>query len=111
MAASVADIPAIDTPHVKRDDLEGLRQVASKARRLGFDGKMTFLHEQIEAINELFSPSPEAIETSRRVLQAFEDVTDDDGVIYVDGQFVDKPVAEAHRERIETARARRESEK
>jgi len=106
MAASIAGVPAIDTPHVARDDIEGLRRSATEAKRLGFDGKMTFLHDQIGAINETFSPSPEAVEQSRRVVAAFEATDDEEGVSYVDGEFVDKPVVDAHRERLDRAEKR-----
>lgn len=108
MAASAANVPAVDTPHVERDDLDGVRRAADEARRLGFDGKMTFLPEQIDAINDCFAPSPAEVEASRRIVQAYEDAGDDAGVVYVDGEFVDEPVAAAHRERI--AAERTESE-
>lgn len=104
MAASAAGVPAVDTPHVERDDLDGVRRAATEARRIGFDGKMTFLTDQIDVINDCFSPSPAEVEASRRIVRVYEDAGDEAGVVYVDGQFVDEPVVAAHRERIAAER-------
>lgn len=111
MAASAADVPVIDTPYVERDELDGLWSEAAEAKRLGFDGKMTFLRDQIAVINETFTPSSEAVETSERIVQAYEDAGDEAGVVYVDGEFVDEPVVAAHRERLAAARELSEADR
>jgi citrate lyase beta subunit len=100
LAASAVDVPAIDTPYLQRDDPTGLRMDTREGRRMGYDAKLTFLSDQISEINELFTPSIEEVERSRHFIDAFESAPDEEGAIYVDGTFLDKPVVEAHRERV-----------
>jgi len=106
LAASAADIDAIDTVYTDFEDIEGLRNETAFARDLGYDGKLAIHPAQVAPINEAFTPDSERVEWARRVLAAHEEAqTDGRGVFAVDGEMVDAPlVAQAERIR-ERARA------
>jgi len=106
LAASAADVDAIDTVYTDFEDTEGLRSETAFARDLGYDGKLAIHPAQVASINEAFTPDPERIEWARRVLDAYEEAeTDGKAVFAVDGEMIDAPlVAQAERIR-ERARA------
>ncbi|AGT09642.1 HpcH/HpaI aldolase/citrate lyase family protein [Paracoccus aminophilus] len=81
-----------------RDD-EGLRAEAEQGRDMGFDGKSLIHPAQIEVANEVFAPSAQELDLSRRQIAAFEEAeAQGRGIAVVDGRIVEN----LH---IETARA------
>jgi malyl-CoA/(S)-citramalyl-CoA lyase len=60
----------IDGPFTGIHDPEGLRAAARRAVALGFDGKMAIHPSQIEAINEVMSPSVEQVAWAHEALAA-----------------------------------------
>ena len=93
MAASAADVDAIDTVFTDIEDTAGLASAAAFAVGLGYDGKMAIHPAQVEPINGAFTPDPETIEWAERVLAARDDAdTDDRGVFAVDGEMIDAPL-------------------
>jgi citrate lyase subunit beta/citryl-CoA lyase len=73
VAARAAGVVALETPHFKLRDPDGLRASSLAARSLGFKGRFAIHPEQIEAINECFAPSAAEIEHARRVVAAYEE--------------------------------------
>lgn len=73
MAAKAADISAIDAPYGNYKDPEGLRRSCLLSASLGCDGKWAIHPDQIPIIEEIFSPSEEDIERSRRIIEAYEE--------------------------------------
>jgi citrate lyase subunit beta/citryl-CoA lyase len=53
---SAGVIPPVDSVYYRSDDLDGLRQAARAAHRLGFSGKSTLWPGQVAEINEAFVP-------------------------------------------------------
>lgn len=104
MAASGADVAAIDTVYLHREDMEGLRREARDAKAVGFDGKLATDVTQVEPIAEAFAPSAEEVAHAERIVSAFEDAGDDTGLITVDGTTVDKPIVDEQRALLERAR-------
>jgi citrate lyase subunit beta/citryl-CoA lyase len=106
LAASAADIDAIDTVYTDFEDEEGLRAETAFARDLGYDGKLAIHPAQVDPINEAFTPDPERIEWARRVLDAYGEAEKDGRAVFaVDGEMIDAPLL-AQAERIrERARA------
>ncbi|HEY8824858.1 MAG TPA: hypothetical protein VIP07_08225, partial [Candidatus Limnocylindria bacterium] len=71
---------------------------AVQARRLGFTGKSLIHPGQIEAVNEIFSPSAAEVSYARRVVDAFEAArTKGDGAVALDGKLLDQPIVERAR--------------
>jgi citrate lyase subunit beta / citryl-CoA lyase len=92
VTAHAFGLQAVDGPYADLRDLDGLRRSASLALAHGFDGKWVVHPDQIEPVNEVFTPTPEQVERARRILAA------GDGAVIVDGEMVDaatKRLAEA----------------
>jgi citrate lyase beta subunit len=91
MAAKANGLQAIDAPYGNFKDLEGLKQGAAMACALGFDGKWAIHPDQIDIINQTFSPSSEDIERARKVLDAHHQATLKGlGAVAVEGRMVDR---------------------
>ena len=98
VAARAAGVPALDTPYFTLRDPEGLRSDAADARAFGFKGKFAIHPEQIQVINETFSPSGAEIEYALRVVAAFEEAERrGTAATSLDGKVVDVPVVERAR--------------
>ncbi|HCP01831.1 MAG: CoA ester lyase [Alphaproteobacteria bacterium] len=89
-AAAAAGIDAIDVPWLDLRDFDGLRQEAQASARLGFTGKGAIHPNQIEIINEIFSPSPEEACHARKIIAAFAEANT--GLVVVDGKLIERPV-------------------
>ncbi|MFD7923544.1 HpcH/HpaI aldolase/citrate lyase family protein [Streptomyces sp. NPDC059740] len=71
MAARSHDLQAIDGPYLQIRDVDGFRRVAGRTAALGFDGKWVLHPGQIEAANEVFSPSQEDYDHAELILDAY----------------------------------------
>lgn len=83
VAAHAYGLQAIDGPYADLRDLDGLRRAANAALAHGYDGKWVVHPDQIEPVNDAFTPSAEDVARARRILAAA------DGVTLVDGDMVD----------------------
>jgi len=109
LAASAADVDAIDTVYTDIEDVDGLREETAFAIELGYDGKMAIHPAQVDPINEAFTPAPERVEWAERVLEAKREAdAEGRGVFRVDGEMVDAPLVEQARRVMEYARAARD---
>ncbi len=90
LAASSADVAAIDTVFPNFRDMDGFRTECIEAERDGFTGKMAIHPAQVPVINEAFTPSPEAVAHSKAVIEAFQ-AAGNPGVVAIDGQMYDMP--------------------
>ncbi|HKN10173.1 MAG TPA: CoA ester lyase [Pseudomonadota bacterium] len=68
-AAATTGIASIDVPYFKGDE-EGLRKEATASRKLGMTGKATLHAGELEVINSIFTPSPDAVTHARSVMAA-----------------------------------------
>ena len=90
VAARAAGLRAVDGPVADYRDEEGLRKSCLLARSIGFDGKWCIHPGQIEAVNELFSPTGDEVEWARKVVASYEEAeARGSGSISVDGKMVD----------------------
>jgi citrate lyase subunit beta/citryl-CoA lyase len=90
MAAKAAGVEAIDTVYPDFKDTAGFRKSCIAARREGFTGRFAIHPDQVDTINEAFSPSAEDIALAERVVAAFGAVPDS-GAISIDGKMLDRP--------------------
>jgi len=99
LAASAADVDALDTVYTDIEDVDGLRDATEFAVELGYDGKLAIHPAQVDPINEAFTPAPERVEWAERVLDAKREAdAEGRGVFRVDGEMIDAPlVAQAER--------------
>jgi citrate lyase subunit beta/citryl-CoA lyase len=100
LAASAAQIDAIDTVFTDIEETDRLAEETRFAGQLGYDGKMAIHPAQVAVINEAFTPDDEEVEWAERVLEARDDAeADGRGVFRVDDEMIDAPLI-ARAERI-----------
>lgn len=93
LAATSVGADAIDAVLIGINALDDLRRDASRARALGFRGKMAIHPSQIPVIHEVFTPSPAERAHAQRIVEAFERAqAQGEGVIRLDDRMVDMPV-------------------
>jgi citrate lyase beta subunit len=87
-----------------RDD-DGLRRDCELGRSLGFRGKACIHPDQVAVVNDVFSPSTAEVARAREVVRAFESAAANGrGVVDLDGEMIDLPVAERARELLAEAK-------
>ncbi|WP_406390849.1 HpcH/HpaI aldolase/citrate lyase family protein [Streptomyces sp. NBC_00887] len=79
MAARTHDLQAIDGPFLQIRDVDAYREVAGRAAALGFDGKWVLHPGQVDAANEVFSPSQEDYDHAELILDAYDWCTSEEG--------------------------------
>lgn len=89
-AAHAAGVEAIDTVSPNFKDLDALRRVAERGAADGFTGMMAIHPAQVPIINAAYTPSQEAIDHARQIVDAFA-AQPDAGVLSIDGQMIDAP--------------------
>jgi citrate lyase subunit beta/citryl-CoA lyase len=90
LAASAAQAAAIDTVFPNFRDVDGFRADCVAGIRDGFTGRMAIHPAQVPIINEVFTPSVEAIAHARAVIEAFM-AAGNPGVVAIDGAMYDRP--------------------
>ncbi len=89
-AAAAARVEPIDTVYADFRNLSGLREEAQEARRDGFTSKMAIHPAQVPIINEVFTPTAEAIANANAVVAAFA-ADPSAGVVAIGGVMYDRP--------------------
>jgi citrate lyase beta subunit len=89
MAARAAGIVAVDAPTFDLADNALLAAEARRAADLGYSGKVVVHPKQITVVNDVFSPTPDALAWARNVVRSFEQT--DGGIRVVDGSMVGPP--------------------
>jgi len=90
LGAHAADVPAIDTIWGNFRDPEGLKKDSARARRAGFSGKIAIHPDQVQPINEAFTPTAEERAWAQRVVDAFAQ-SPAVGTLQLDGMMLDRP--------------------
>jgi citrate lyase subunit beta/citryl-CoA lyase len=104
--AAAYGLQALDGIYPTLHDAEGLLADARYARSIGMKGKYVIHPEQVEPVNQVFSPTPEQLASARRIVAAYDEAMGRGiGVIDVDGQMVDVPVANRARDLLAYAAA------
>lgn len=76
VAARNAGLQAIDGPYLLIKDLDGFREMAMRARALGYDGKWALHPGQIDVLNEVFAPTQEEYDKAEAMLEAYRHATE-----------------------------------
>jgi citrate lyase subunit beta/citryl-CoA lyase len=90
VGAAAAQMPAIDTVYVDFRNEAGLRRECEEARRDGFTGKLAIHPAQVPIINEVFTPTAEALAHAQAVVDAFA-AAGGAGVVGIGGVMYDRP--------------------
>jgi citrate lyase subunit beta/citryl-CoA lyase len=102
--AAAARVQAIDTIAADFRNLAALRRETEEARRDGFTGKMAIHPAQVPVINEVFTPTAEAIAKAHAVIAAFAS-NPGKGAVGIDGVMYDRPHLERARQLLARAKA------
>src|SRR5439155_12234611 len=76
IAARHAGLQAIDGPYLVMKDLDGFREMAMRARALGYDGKWALHPGQIDVLNEVFTPTQDEFDKAEAMLEAYKHATE-----------------------------------
>ena len=79
MAARTYGMQAIDGPYLQIKDVEGFTRVARRSAALGFDGKWVLHPGQLDAANEVYSPSQDDYDHAELILDAYDYYTSEAG--------------------------------
>lgn len=105
-ACAANDLQAIDIVFIDFKDAEGLRLEAEEGARFGFSGKQIIHPNQVEAAQEAFTPSAEAIEYAKRIVESFElSQKEGKGAYALDGKMIDMPLLKNAQKVLDRARA------
>jgi citrate lyase subunit beta/citryl-CoA lyase len=89
----------VDRVWVDVRDLEGLARDCAFARSLGFRGKALVHPDQIAPTHEAFAPTSSELRRAREIVAAYDRAAGQGrGVVALDGDMIDAPVAERARE-------------
>ena len=90
-AARAYRLDIIDGVYNDFKDELGLREECERGRTLGMDGKTLIHPSQVSPCNEIFSPTREEVEWSRKIIDAFSRPENKQkGVIVVEGRMVER---------------------
>ena len=94
LAARTYDLVAIDGPYLGTAVDDAFTAAAERARDMGFDGKWAIHPAQVPALNEIFTPTHEAVQQAQRVIDALEEAerSGGAGAVALDGQMLDEAV-------------------
>ena len=73
LAAVAAEVQPIDAVYVDIKNTKGLKQECKTAADMGFTAKLTIHPDQIDIVNEAFTPSAAEIEAATALVAAFEE--------------------------------------
>jgi citrate lyase subunit beta/citryl-CoA lyase len=90
LAASHAQVQAIDTLTVDFRDQAGLQKDVLRARKAGFTGKLAIHPDQVLPIHAGFAPEAHEVAHAKRIVEAFAQAGGA-GAVQLDGKMVDKP--------------------
>jgi citrate lyase subunit beta/citryl-CoA lyase len=92
VAARAAGLQAIDGPYLSIRDLDGLREMAARARALGYDGKWAVHPDQIDVLNEVFTPTQDEYDKAEEILVAYDRATRDEarGAVMFGNEMIDE---------------------
>jgi citrate lyase subunit beta/citryl-CoA lyase len=93
MAGRANGLQVIDGPYVKVRDTDGFREFASRSQILGYDGKWALHPDQVQILNELFSPTQEQFDKAWDILETYEKATtegDRKGAVMLGDEMIDE---------------------
>lgn len=89
-AATVAEVDAIEAVYADFRNLEGFRRFAGEALELGYVGGAAIHPDQVQILNEVFTPSEAQLAEAREIVAAFER-SGEVGVMSIADRMVDQP--------------------
>jgi citrate lyase subunit beta/citryl-CoA lyase len=104
--ATAAGVTAVDAVYTDFRDVDGLREEARAAVVAGFGAKAAIHPGQVQAINEVFTPSEDALREATAIVAAFTQQPGA-GAVNIGGRMFDRPHLTAAQRVLARARDRR----
>ena len=105
-ACAANDLQAIDMVFIDFRDEAGLRAEAEQGAGFGFSGKQIIHPNQVSAVQEAFTPSNDALEYARRIVETFESSQrEGKGAYALDGKMIDMPLLKNAQKVLDRAKA------
>ena len=79
MAGRANGLQVIDGPYLYIRDADGFRDYCKRTRTLGYDGKWALHPDQVDVLNDVFSPTQEQFDKAWQILDAYNQATETDG--------------------------------
>lgn len=112
LAARAYGLTILDGVYLDLSDVEGFSYACLQGADLGFDGKTLIHPNQVGPCNEVFTPRPEDVEWSRRIIAAHsEAAAKGEGVAVVDGKLIENLHVESAERLVAMAEAIEEMER
>lgn len=93
VACAAYDLQAIDIVTIDYKDLDTLKVESEFGAKLGFSGKQIIHPNQVQVVQEAFTPSDEAIAYAKRIVETFEaSQKEGKGAYALDGKMIDMPL-------------------
>ncbi len=90
LAARAENIDILDGVYLDLNDEAGYRASCQQGLEFGFDGKTLIHPKQLAGANEVFGPSADELDFSRRIIEAFgEAEAAGQGVVLLDGKLIE----------------------
>ena len=85
-------LQAIDGPYAAIQDIDGFREVATRSRLLGFDGKWAIHPSQIAVCNDVYAPTREQFDRALAMLSSYEHAVTAEGAraVVFEGEMIDE---------------------
>jgi citrate lyase subunit beta/citryl-CoA lyase len=93
MAGRANGLQVIDGPYLKIKEIDAFRDYCNRAKTLGFDGKWSLHPDQVDVLNEVFSPTQEQFDRAYDILEAYEKATtegDRRGAVMFGDEMIDE---------------------
>jgi len=92
MAGRANGLQVIDGPFVRVRDPEAFRDFARRTQILGYDGKWALHPDQVQILNEVFSPTQDQFDRAWDILDAYRKATEEDrrGAVMFGDEMIDE---------------------
>ena len=106
LAARATGLAVLDGVYLDLNDDGGFLHACQQGSELGFDGKTLIHPKQVGPCNKVFTPKPEDVAWSRKIIEAHaEAATRGEGVVVVNGRLVENLHVESARRVVSMAEA------
>ena len=90
LVSTANNVQAIDTPWFDITDKDGLVKETQFVKQLGFRGKLLIHPDQIDAVNNAFTPTEDEITYAKKVIKAFKEAeAQGQGAVSLEGKMID----------------------
>jgi len=106
LAARAAGLDIVDGVYLDLSDDEGFEFACRQGAELGFDGKTLIHPKTIGACNKVFTPAPDDVAWSRKIIDAHaEAAAEGKGVVVADGRLIENLHVESAKRLVAMAEA------